>query len=150
VAPPVFVAALGPQMLRVAGRRTSGTVTWMTGPKTLADYVVPTIRSAAAEVDRHAEVVAGFPVCVTDDVAGVRAFAAEKLAVYGLLPSYRAMLDREGIKGPADIAIIGDEETVGQQFDALRASGIDELSAFVLQRNDEERVRTHALLRRYL
>jgi F420-dependent oxidoreductase-like protein len=150
VAPPVFVAALGPQMLRVAGRRTSGTVTWMTGAKTLADHVVPTIRAAAAEVEREAEVVAGFPVCVTDDVSAVRALAAEKLAVYGVLPSYRAMLDREGLEGPADIAVIGDEDAVGDRLDAIRSSGVDELSAFVLVRNDEERDRTRAFLRRYL
>jgi F420-dependent oxidoreductase-like protein len=150
VAPPVFVAALGPQMLRVAGRRTAGTITWMCGAKTLADHVVPTIRSAAAEVERQADVVAGFPVCVTDDVDAARAFAAEKLAVYGVLPSYRAMLDREGLAGPADVAIIGDEDAVGEQLDALGATGIDELSALVLLRNNEERDRTHALLRRYL
>ena len=48
-APPVYVAALGPQLLRVAGRRTAGTVTWMTGPQTLADHVVPSIRAAAQQ-----------------------------------------------------------------------------------------------------
>jgi alkanesulfonate monooxygenase SsuD/methylene tetrahydromethanopterin reductase-like flavin-dependent oxidoreductase (luciferase family) len=122
----------------------------MCGAKTLADHVVPTIRSAAAEVERQADVVAGFPVCVTDDVDAARAFAAEKLAVYGVLPSYRAMLDREGLAGPADVAIIGDEDAVGEQLDALGATGIDELSALVLLRNNEERDRTHALLRRYL
>ncbi|MGA7050080.1 MAG: LLM class flavin-dependent oxidoreductase, partial [Mycobacterium sp.] len=40
--PQVYVAALGPQMLRVAGRRTAGTLTWMTGPKTLREHVGPT------------------------------------------------------------------------------------------------------------
>ena len=45
---PVLVAALGPQMLRVAGRRTDGTVLWMTGPATIRDHVAPTIGAAAA------------------------------------------------------------------------------------------------------
>jgi len=147
---PVYVAALGPQLLRVAGRRTAGTVTWMTGPRTLADHVLPTIRSAAAEVGRQAEVVAAFPVCVTDDPAGARQFAAETLAVYGMLPSYRAMLDREGFEGPADVALIGDEDTVTAQIEAIRATGVEELAATVLLRNDEERDRTRALLRRFL
>ncbi|MDZ7731814.1 MAG: TIGR03564 family F420-dependent LLM class oxidoreductase [Acidimicrobiia bacterium] len=44
---PVLVAALGPQMLRLAGSRADGTSTWMTGPRTLADHVVPTITAAA-------------------------------------------------------------------------------------------------------
>ena len=111
---------------------------------------MPTIRAAAAEVGRQAEVVAAFPVCVTDDPAGARQFAAETLAVYGMLPSYRAMLDREGFDGPADVALIGDEDAVAAQIDAIRATGVDELAATILLRNDEERDRTRALLRRFL
>src|SRR6516225_6018892 len=41
---PVYIAALGPQMLRLTGRRCAGTVTWMTGPKTLAQHIGPTLR----------------------------------------------------------------------------------------------------------
>ena len=52
------------------------------------------------------------PVSVTDDVDGARKQAAEQFAMYGVLPSYRAMLDREGYAGPEDAAIIGDETTV--------------------------------------
>src|SRR3954452_1139939 len=48
-APPVAVAALGPLMLKLAGRMADGTVTWMTGPATLAEHTVPTITPAAAE-----------------------------------------------------------------------------------------------------
>jgi 5,10-methylenetetrahydromethanopterin reductase len=148
--PPVYVAALGPQLLRVAGRRTAGTVTWMTGPETLAGHVVPTIRAAAEEAGRQAEVVAAFPVCVTDEPDAVRAIAAKTLAVYGMVPSYRAMLDREGLDGPADIAIIGDEDTVAERIEMVRATGVDEFSATSLHRNDDERARTRALLRTYL
>ena len=45
--PSVMLAALGPKMLELAGSRVDGTVTWMTGPKTLANHTVPTIRKAA-------------------------------------------------------------------------------------------------------
>src|ERR1700683_1983019 len=47
-APPVLVAALGPNMLRIAGGMSSGTVTWTTGPATVEAHVIPTIREAAA------------------------------------------------------------------------------------------------------
>ena len=70
--PDVYIAALGPQMLRLAGRRTAGTLTWMTGPKTLAEHVGPTLRQAAAEAGRPetaVRVAASLPVSVTDDVA---------------------------------------------------------------------------------
>src|ERR1700758_5309444 len=50
--PDVYVAALGPQMLRVAGRRTAGTLTWMTGPRTLKEQVGPRLRTVAADAGR--------------------------------------------------------------------------------------------------
>ena len=51
-APELLVAALGPKMLELAGRVADGTVTWMVGPKTLADHIVPTISAAASAGDR--------------------------------------------------------------------------------------------------
>ena len=50
--PSVLPAALGPQMLRLAGRFADGTITWMTGPRTLANLTAPTINEAAAEAGR--------------------------------------------------------------------------------------------------
>jgi 5,10-methylenetetrahydromethanopterin reductase len=148
--PDVYLAALGPQMLRLAGRRTAGTLTWMTGPKTLAEHVVPTLREAAVEAGRPASavrVVASLPVSVTDDVAGARAQAAEQFGMYGHLPSYRAMLDREGFANPEDAAVIGDEETVSARLDELSAVGVDEFTAAVFDGSPEGRARTRALLR---
>jgi F420-dependent oxidoreductase-like protein len=147
--PDVYLAALGPQMLKVAGRRTAGTLTWMCGPKTLGEHIGPTIRAAAAEAGRPEDavaVVAGLPICVTDDVDGARAQAAEQFALYGTLPAYRAMLDREGYANPEDAAIIGDEKTVSERLDELGALGVDEFSAVVFDASPEVRERTRALL----
>jgi len=144
-APPVYVAALGPQLLKVAARRTAGTVTWMTGPNTIRDHVIATMRAAGG--DAHPEVIAAFPICVTDDAAAARAFAAEALGMYGAQPSYRAMLDREGLEGPGDIAILGDEASVTAQIEGLAEIGVDELGAYVLAPNPEDAARTRALLR---
>ncbi|ORV19547.1 TIGR03564 family F420-dependent LLM class oxidoreductase [Mycobacterium celatum] len=149
-APDVYIAALGPQLLRLAGRRTAGTVTWMTGPKTLAEHIGPTLRQAAAEAGRpdgSARVVAALPVSVTDDVAAARAQAAEQFAMYGQLPSYRAMLDREGYAGPEDAVILGDEASVTERLESLRAAGVDEFVGVVFDRSADVRARTRALLR---
>ncbi|GAA4702987.1 TIGR03564 family F420-dependent LLM class oxidoreductase [Pseudonocardia yuanmonensis] len=146
-APEVYVAALGPQMLRLAGRRTAGTVTWMTGPRTLAEHVVPTIRGAAEEAGRTVRVVASLPVAVTDDVDAARAEAARQFAVYGRLPSYRAMLDREGYAGPEDAAIVGGEQEVAERLGELREAGVDEYVALPFSPDPDERARTRALLR---
>lgn len=147
--PEVYVAALGPQMLRLAGRRTAGTVTWMTGPRTLKDHIGPTLRDAAAEAGRPdgtVSVAAALPIAVTDDVAAVRSLAAEQFAMYGQLPSYRAMLDREGYTGPEDAALIGDEATVRGRLDEVRAAGVDEFAAIPFDPSPEGRDRTRALI----
>jgi len=123
-APPVLVAALGDTMLKIAGRLASGTVTWMTGPATIESHIIPTIRSAAAAAGRpEPRIGVGLPVCVTDDTDAARAKASEVFAIYGHLPSYRAMLDREGAGGPADVAIVGREAEVKDQVRRLADIG---------------------------
>jgi F420-dependent oxidoreductase-like protein len=147
--PEVYVAALGPQMLRLAGRRTAGTITWMTGPKTLKEHIGPTLRSAAEEAGRPdgaVSVAAALPVAVTDDVAAARSLAAKQFAMYGQLPSYRAMLDREGYAGPEDAALIGDEATVRDRLDEVRAAHVDEFVAIPFDPSSEGRDRTRSLI----
>ncbi|HEY7915590.1 MAG TPA: LLM class F420-dependent oxidoreductase [Acidimicrobiales bacterium] len=123
-APPVLVAALGDTMLKIAGRLASGTVTWMTGPATIGAHIIPTIRAAAAVAGRpEPRIGVGLPVCVTDDTDAARAKASEVFAIYGQLPSYRAMLDREGAGGPADVAIVGSEAEVKAQVRRLADIG---------------------------
>jgi 5,10-methylenetetrahydromethanopterin reductase len=64
--PSLLLAALGPQMLALAGRLSDGTITWMGGLKYLADVAVPRITAAAETAGRPAQrIVAGFPVAVT-------------------------------------------------------------------------------------
>ncbi len=148
--PPVYIAALGPKLLQIAGRRSAGTVTWMTGPKTLAGHVSPTLRQAAADAGRAdaVRVVAAIPVSVTDDVDGARKQAAEQFAIYGHLPSYRAMLDREGYAGPEDVAIIGDEQTVRDRLAEIEAAGVDEYVGVTFDPSAEGRARTRAVLKK--
>jgi F420-dependent oxidoreductase-like protein len=123
--PPVLVAALGTVMLQIAGRMAAGTITWMTGPTTIESHVLPTIRDAAAEAGRPVpRVGVGLPVCVTSDVDAAREKAAEVFSIYGHLPSYRAMLDREGAAGPADVAIVGSESSVTEQISHLADIGV--------------------------
>ncbi len=138
-APPVLVAALGPQMLAVAGRLADGTATWMTGAKTVAELTGPTIRAAAEEAGRpEPRVVVALPVCVTDDEADARRRAAEEFSVYGILPSYRAMLDREGMPGPEDLAMIGSGDAVAARIAEVEASGATSFVAAEFGTPDEQ------------
>ena len=147
---PVLLAALGTQMLRLAGQQADGTILWMTGPATTAGHVVPVITEAAAAAGRPApRVVCILPVCVTSDPDGARERAARVFAIYGELPSYRAMLDREGATGPGDVAIVGDEDIVAAQIRALAGAGVTDFVAGEYGRG-EDAARTRALLRSLL
>jgi F420-dependent oxidoreductase-like protein len=144
---PVIVAALGAQMLRLAGERTDGTILWMTGPATVRDHIVPVITAAAEAAGRPSpRVVCILPVCVTSDPDDARKRAGEVFAIYGELPSYRAMLDREGAAGPADVAIVGDEDSVAAQISALADAGVTDFVAGEYTTGDDG-ARTRAFLR---
>jgi F420-dependent oxidoreductase-like protein len=144
--PPVLVAALGPVMLKLTGELADGTVTWMVGPKTLANHITPLITAAAQAAGRPApRIVVGLPVAVTNDPDGARARATKSLRIYNELPSYRAMLDREEAEGPGDVAIVGDEESVAEQVRQLADAGATDLAA-VLFGSSEEQQRTTTML----
>ena len=77
----------------------------------------------------------------------MRALIDKNLAMYGQLPSYRAMFDREGVAGPGELAIVGDENIVGKQIEALRAAGVTEFAASEFAPNADERLHTRTLLK---
>ena len=130
--PPVLIAAMAPVMLRLCGEQTDGTILWMTGPRTVGDHVVPRLTAAAEDAGRPApRVVATLPVAVTDDPDGARATAESVFQVYGSLPSYRAMLDKEGAAGPGDVAIVGDEAAVVAGIRSMEDAGTPEFVAAV-------------------
>ncbi len=143
-APPVLAAALGPTMLKLAGTMADGTVTWMTGTGTVADHIVPTITAAAAAVGRPPpRVVVSLPVTVTDAARPAKERIDRALAIYPTLPSYRAMLDREGATQPSDIALVGTESDVAAGLHRLADAGATD---FVASIAGHERERTEALL----
>ena len=85
---------------------------------------------AAEKAGRDAtRVIAALPVCVTNDRAAALERAAKVFVVYGQLPSYRAMLDKEGAAGPADIAIIGSEAEVAERIASLADIGVTDFAA---------------------
>jgi 5,10-methylenetetrahydromethanopterin reductase len=143
---PLLLAAMAPQMLRLAGERADGTILWMTGPATVREHIVPEVTAAARKAGRPApRVVCQLPVCVTDDAAAARAAADKALAIYGQLPSYRAMLDREGAAGPGDVTIAGDEDAVAAQIAAVAEAGATDFVAVDISRGADA-PRTRALL----
>jgi F420-dependent oxidoreductase-like protein len=145
---PILVAALGPRLLELAARAADGTVLWMTGPTTVREHIVPVITAAAEAAGRPSpRVVCELPVCVTDDIDRARAKAAKAFQMYGSLPSYRAMMDREGVRGPEDLAVIGSEEEVSARIGEIEAAGATDFVAVPFI-GGEAGERTRALLAR--
>jgi alkanesulfonate monooxygenase SsuD/methylene tetrahydromethanopterin reductase-like flavin-dependent oxidoreductase (luciferase family) len=138
-------------MLRLAAAMTQGTLTWCTGPETLRTLTVPTINEAADKLGKpKPRVIAALPVCVTKDVEGARARAAQVFAVYGQLPSYRAMLDHEGAAGPADVAIIGSASEVFDKVAALQEIGVTDFGGVEFGATPDEQHDTREMLKSLL
>ena len=130
---PILVAAMGPQALRVTGELADGTLTYLAGPKALGEHIVPAITSAAEKAGRPApRVVAFFPAVVTSDVGRVRENAERQLAFYDQVPSiHRRIVGLEGKQRAAELAVIGDEETVADAVRRYRDAGATEVVATV-------------------
>jgi alkanesulfonate monooxygenase SsuD/methylene tetrahydromethanopterin reductase-like flavin-dependent oxidoreductase (luciferase family) len=134
-------------MLALTGRVADGTITWMTGPETIRTLTAPTIGEAATAAGRPVpQVVVGLPVCVTDDVDAARARADRDYAIYGQLPSYRAMLDREGAATPADVAIIGPAAEVCDRIRDLAGCGATTFAASSFGSTEEQAATREALI----
>ena len=145
-APPVLVAALADTMLKLAGRVADGTVTWMTGTATIGGHIVPTITAAAEAAGRPApRVVVSLPIAVTNDWDRAKERINEAFSIYPNLPSYKAMLDKEGAEAAADIAFIGDEEAVAASISKLADLGATDFVAAIVG-DAAERARGFALL----
>ena len=144
--PPVLVAALGSVMLKLAGTVADGTVTWMTGTSTVGDHIVPTITAAAQAAGRPApRIGVSLPVSVTSNPDAAKERINQEMAIYPSLPSYKAMLDKEGAESAADIGFVGDEESVAASVARLADAGATDFMASITG-DQAERERTFALL----
>ena len=148
---PILVAALGPKMLSIAGELAEGTVTWMVGLKTLRTHIVPRINSAAEKAGREQpRVCVGLQIAVTDDRQKARQVANELFHHYGRLPSYRRMLDIEGVESSVDVAVMGNEAEVEDQLRALADAGATDFMAAIFPTDGDEEAsaaRTRSLLK---
>jgi F420-dependent oxidoreductase-like protein len=146
--PPLLLAAMGPRMLALAGRQADGVILWLAGPRTVADMILPPLTEAAAAAARPTpRVVAGLPVCVTDDPERVRAQIDHVLGKFARFDSYRRVLEREGVSGPGSVALVGDEDEVRDGVAALADAGVTDFAATEFTATAADASATRALLR---
>ena len=136
--PNVMLAALGPKMLKLAGERSEGTILWMTGPKTVAEHIKPGIDAGGG-----GKIVAGVGAIVTnsdEETVAAKKWANKALAIYPQLPSYRAVMDREGATEAADLVLIGNAESVRTGIQRYEEAGTDEIAINLIgtpEQNDQ-------------
>jgi len=133
---PVYVAAMGPKALRVTGELADGTLPYLAGPRTIGEFIRPTIAKAAADAGRPSpQIIAAVPVMVTDDVDAGRARAAEILSFYEAIPSYQKVLAREGIDSALELAAIGPVETVVRKLKSYLDAGATDVTVSGIDRS---------------
>lgn len=145
--PPLLVAAMGEQALRVTGRLADGTIPFLASPKVLRERIVPAITEAAEQAGRpRPRVLASVPVLVTDDPDSARAAAREALAFYDTIASYRKVVAAAGLDSAASLLVTGDEAEVADQLAEYVSAGATELTLTQADLLGEEtRRRTWAL-----
>jgi F420-dependent oxidoreductase-like protein len=96
---PIYVAALSPAMLRLAGEVADGVILWLCNPSYIRDVVIPEVRAGRERAGRTLEgfdVVAAVPAALSEDrESAYRAMRKDLIPYFGL-PFYRAMIERTG------------------------------------------------------
>jgi F420-dependent oxidoreductase-like protein len=135
---PIYVAAMGPKALQVTGELADGTLPYLAGPRTIGDFIVPTVANAAAEAGRPApRVIAAVPVLLSDDVEAARAITGEHLSFYEAIPSYRNVIAREGVDDVAELAAIGSEDAALRQLRRYLDAGATDVVVSPIDRTSE-------------
>jgi F420-dependent oxidoreductase-like protein len=121
---PVYVAAMGPKALQVTGELADGTLPFLAGPRTIAEFIEPAIAKSAADAgQRKPRIIAQVPTVVSDDVDAAKNFVAEKLSFFETMPSYRKVIAREGVASVVDLAAVGSADSVRRQLQSYLDAG---------------------------
>ncbi|MET0454559.1 MAG: TIGR03564 family F420-dependent LLM class oxidoreductase [Mycobacterium sp.] len=139
---PLYVAAMGPKALRVTGELADGTLPYLAGPRTIEQFIAPTITDAATAAGRPApRIIAAVPVVVSDDVDAARALADGELEFYATIPSYQKVIAREGVEKAGELAAVGPADAVRTQLQRYLEAGATDLVLSPLRSDTTDRER---------
>ncbi|MFS0898764.1 TIGR03564 family F420-dependent LLM class oxidoreductase [Mycolicibacterium litorale] len=134
---PVYVAAMGPRALRITGELADGTLPYLAGPRTIAEFIEPTIAKAAAEAGRPApRIIALVPVLVAGDVDAAREEVADELRFYDTIPSYQKIVARENASSASELAAVGPADAVVRQLRRYLDAGATDVVLSPVGRSD--------------
>lgn len=128
---PIYLAALSPAMLRLAGEIADGVILWLCNPSYIRDVVIPEVsvgRERAGLTLEGFDVVAAVPAASSGDrESPYQAMRGDLIPYFGL-PFYRAMIERTGFGADIEAydAAAGDLEAMKA---AISDRFLDELTA---------------------
>jgi alkanesulfonate monooxygenase SsuD/methylene tetrahydromethanopterin reductase-like flavin-dependent oxidoreductase (luciferase family) len=136
---PLYIAALSPAMLRLAGEIADGVLLWLCNPRYIQDVVIPEVsagRERAGLPLKGFDIVPAVPAALTEDPASTHQAMRKDLLPYFGLPFYRAMIERTGFASDIEAydRAAGDLEAMQS---AISDAFLDELTAV----GDETQVR---------
>jgi alkanesulfonate monooxygenase SsuD/methylene tetrahydromethanopterin reductase-like flavin-dependent oxidoreductase (luciferase family) len=138
----IFIGALSPAMLRLAGEIGDGVMLWLCEPNYIREVVIPSLaegRERAGKDTAGFEIVAAVPAALTDNPAGPYEAIRGELLTYFSLPFYRTMLERSGYG--ADIATF-DAAAARGDGEGMRAAISDRFLGALTAVGDEDAVRS--------
>ncbi|MGF1596130.1 MAG: TIGR03564 family F420-dependent LLM class oxidoreductase [Acidimicrobiales bacterium] len=151
---PILLAALGPRMLELAGQRVEGTSVGQCGPRTIADYVAPTIGRAAGDAGRPTpRIMALIRLCVAERPADHEAaldLARSTAERYRTVPSYARVQDVEGLDDLAGLFLIGSWERVLDGLGRYAEAGVTDFRLEVAAPDEATAGATRAALADHL
>ncbi|MFC9995078.1 LLM class flavin-dependent oxidoreductase [Nocardia sp. NPDC127526] len=148
--PPIVLAALRKNMLRLAGEIADGAMVTWAGPSYLRSIARPALEAGARPAQRPTpSLIAGAAVMLTNDFGVVRQVAQQAFSVYSALPTYAALFREAGYPLGADgrlsdelideVMVYGDQNEISRRLLALHAAGADEIAAVVTPLTDPVR-----------
>jgi alkanesulfonate monooxygenase SsuD/methylene tetrahydromethanopterin reductase-like flavin-dependent oxidoreductase (luciferase family) len=114
--------------LQVTGELADGTLPFLAGPRTIAEFIEPAIAKSAADAGRRKpRIIAQVPALVSGDVDAAKNFVAERLSFFEAMPSYQQVIAREGVASAVDLAAVGSAESVRRQLQSYLDAGATEV-----------------------
>lgn len=123
---PIFLAALRPQMIRLAVRYCDGIVLWLCGPRFIREHITPVVERACEEFGRDPKefrVVALLPTYAGKHTDVAREEFAQTVKAYRLIPVYRFVLDMYGAIDADQLCLIGSEAYIQDRMAEFRDAG---------------------------
>lgn len=123
---PLFLAALRPQMIRLAVEYCDGILLWLCSPRFVQEQVTPVVEKACARFGKDPadfQVMALLPAYAADDPSEAYEQVAQQFKAYRLIPYYRHVLEAYGAIDPPELCLFGSKDRIQTRMAAYRDAG---------------------------